>query len=64
MNNVFNDFSVGVKFDLKGSVTGRTKLPEGKKLETLTEDELKTALKDNDFRKLFKTIKLDERPKG
>jgi hypothetical protein len=26
MNNVFTDFAVGVKFDLKGSVQGRTKL--------------------------------------
>jgi len=26
MNNVFTDFATGVKFDLKGSVTGRTAL--------------------------------------
>lgn len=29
MNNVFTDFDVGIRFDLKGSVTGRTSLKLG-----------------------------------
>jgi len=29
MNNVFKDFNVGIRFDLKGSIAGRTLLEHG-----------------------------------
>lgn len=64
MNNVFTDFATGVKFDLKGSVTGRTALRDDQNLSTLSAKQLKTALKDNDFRKHLKVVKLDELPNG
>jgi 1-phosphatidylinositol-4-phosphate 5-kinase len=62
MNNVFTDFAVGVKFDLKGSSHGRSALRNGERIADLTEKQLKTALKDNDFRTQIKVIKLDEKP--
>lgn len=62
MNNVFTDFAVGIKFDLKGSSHNRNGMRPGQKIEDLTEKQLKTALKDNDFRTHIKTIKLDEKP--
>lgn len=36
MNNLFTDFAVGVKFDLKGSTQGRNQLRDGKKIEKMT----------------------------
>ena len=49
MNNVFKDFKVGIRFDLKGSSTGRTQLKKGESPYDEKRD-FKTALKDNDFR--------------
>lgn len=36
MNNVFIDFDVGIRFDLKGSIQGRTSLKKGENLTNLT----------------------------
>lgn len=62
MNNVFIDYDVGLRFDLKGSVHGRTAIIDGQNLNQLTPKQRKTALKDNDFRTHIKEINLDERP--
>jgi 1-phosphatidylinositol-4-phosphate 5-kinase len=57
MNNVFKDFNVGIRFDLKGSSHGRTDLKEN---ETPYEEgrDKKVALKDNDFNKHFGTLQI------
>jgi hypothetical protein len=55
MNNVFKDFKVGVRFDLKGSVAGRTQLKKGEKPYDKGRDQ-KVALKDNDFREHFEKL--------
>lgn len=60
MNNVFKDFEVGVRFDLKGSTTGRNLLSPKQDLDYVEENNIKTALKCNDFRRLMKQIILDE----
>ena len=60
MNNVFKDFEVGVRFDLKGSTTGRNLLTPKQDLDYVEENNIKTALKCNDFRRLMKQIILDE----
>lgn len=36
MNNLFTDFAVGVKFDLKGSTQGRDHLQQGQSIESLS----------------------------
>eukprot|EP00347_Sterkiella_histriomuscorum_P008734 403343955 len=48
MNNVFRDFDVGIRFDLKGSTQGRRTLKPDEPLSN-AESDLKTALKDLDF---------------
>jgi hypothetical protein len=48
MDNLFKSFSVDIRFDLKGSVTGRTRLRAGISLDDYAN--ITTALKDNDFR--------------
>ena len=60
MNNVFKDFDVGVRYDLKGSITGRNYLAADKDLAYVKAQGIKTALKCNDFRRLQKKIILDE----
>ena len=60
MNNVFKDFEVGVRYDLKGSTTGRNYLNPQQGLEYVEQNNIKTALKCNDFRRLMKQIILDE----
>jgi len=60
MNNVFKDFDVGVRYDLKGSVTGRDFLKPDQSLTYVAANDIKTALKCNDFRRLQKKIILDE----
>ena len=60
MNNVFKDFDVGVRFDLKGSVHGREHLPADKNIAYHIANDVKTALKDNDWRKHIGNLTLDE----
>ena len=50
MNNVFKyqDFDIGVRFDLKGSSVDRTHLPDGTSIAD--HKDVTIALKDNDFR--------------
>ena len=60
MNNVFKDFDVGVRYDLKGSITGRDFLKPDQGLSYVAANDIKTALKCNDFRRLQKKIILDE----
>jgi len=60
MNNVFKDFDVGVRYDLKGSVTGRDLLAPDQDLNYVAAKGIKTALKCNDFRRLQRQIILDE----
>ena len=48
MDNLFKTFDVGIRFDLKGSSQGRTRLKAG---QTLTGNrDITVSLKDNDFR--------------
>ena len=49
MNNIFKDFTVGNRWDLKGSSQGRTYLKNGKTMDESTRN-IQTAMKDNDFR--------------
>jgi hypothetical protein len=56
MGNIFKDFTVGIRYDLKGSTQGRTFLREGQNPKD--RKDLKTALKDNDFIKHVRHIKL------
>lgn len=60
MNNVFKDFDVGVRFDLKGSQHGREELAPGQGIEDHIINNVKTALKDNDWREHVKQVTLDE----
>lgn len=63
MNNIFKEFNVGIRFDLKGSFTGRNLIKEDQKFENWEADHGKTALKDNDFRAHYQSIvNLDESP--
>jgi len=55
MNNVFKDFKVGNRFDLKGSSAGREAL---KGTEMKPEDLQGIAMKDNDFKKYYKNLNL------
>lgn len=61
LNNLFTDFAVGMKFDLKGSTHGRDQLRANQSINDLTPKELKTALKCNDFRNHMRQVKLDEK---
>mmetsp|Transcript_90396 Transcript_90396/g.124829 ORF Transcript_90396/g.124829 Transcript_90396/m.124829 type:complete len:122 (+) Transcript_90396:53-418(+) len=60
MSNLFKDYKVGLKFDLKGSYQGRQCLRSGQSLfdENVSH---KIAYKDNDFRKDIKKICFTER---
>ena len=54
MNNIFVDFKVGLRFDLKGSTNNRTVLKGDMKPEDLGP----IAMKDNDFKKYYKNLNL------
>jgi hypothetical protein len=55
MNNLFKDYEVGDRFDLKGSTVGRRTLKEDINLNDERRDK-KIALKDLDFIDHFKKI--------
>ena len=57
MNNVFRDFDVGARFDLKGSKQSRKVLKEGQTLNS-KDINLKIALKDVDFIETTKKLEL------
>lgn len=54
MENIFKKYSVGLRYDLKGSTQGRTRLRPNEDLRN--RKDLKIALKDNDFIKFEKAI--------
>jgi len=56
MDNIFKNFDVGLRFDLKGSTRNRTRLEHGVKPESEGLD-LGISLKCNDFRDHFGTLK-------
>ena len=60
MNNIFVDFKVGLRFDLKGSVNNRTVL----KGEMKPTDLGPIAMKDNDFRIHMGSINLYDKNQG
>ena len=60
MNNIFKDFTVGNRWDLKGSSQGRTYLKNGKTMDENTRN-VQIAMKDNDFRNCIGQIRLTER---
>ena len=60
MNNIFVDFKVGLRFDLKGSVNNRTVL----KGEMKPTDLGPIAMKDNDFRIHMGSINLFDKNQG
>ena len=62
MDNIFVNFDVGLRFDLKGSTRNRTRLLE---TETPKGDgrDLGTSLKCEDFRKHFGDLKFKEQMK-
>jgi len=64
MDNLFKNFQIGIRFDLKGSVTGRSTLKAGQDLNTIRDTSI--ALKDNDFRKFMPKLDLVEQilPRG
>ena len=58
MDNLFKTFDVGIRFDLKGSSQGRTRLKAG---QTLTGNrDITVSLKDNDFRIHMQRIQFKE----
>ena len=64
MENLFKNFDVGTRFDLKGSSAGRETLKNEKTMED--ERDITVSLKDNDFRKYVQKLKIVEQliPKG
>jgi len=60
MNNVFKDFKVGTRFDLKGSTAKRSVLKENER----PFDYEGVALKDNDFTKHYGNLQLIDPSKG
>lgn len=64
MENLFKNFQIGVRFDLKGSVTGRSTLRPGQNMESQRDQSV--ALKDNDFRSFMTKLELVEQilPRG
>lgn len=48
MDNLFKEFDVGIRFDMKGSTAQRTRLKAGQSLNGGRD--ITVALKDNDFR--------------
>ena len=60
MNNIFVDFKVGLRWDLKGSTNNRDVLKKDMKPEDLGP----VAMKDNDFRNHMGSIKLYDKNQG
>jgi hypothetical protein len=60
MGNIFQQFQVGLRYDLKGSTHGRTLLAQNK--GPRDRSDLKTAMKDNDYIKHVKHITFVEEP--
>ena len=56
MNNIFGDFQVGNRWDLKGSSQGRGYLKNGRTMDPNTRN-VQIAMKDNDFRTFIKNLK-------
>lgn len=59
MDNLFKDFEVGTRFDLKGSISNRTRL-KGEAVFDAPERDLGISLKDNDYRKFVKQLSFGE----
>lgn len=58
MGNIFKDFEIGLRYDLKGSTAGRQLLKED---QTPKDNKnVKTAMKDNDFTKHIKRIEFED----
>lgn len=64
MENLFKGFSIGTRFDLKGSSAGRAVLKAGQNMESVRD--VTVSLKDNDFRNHMPKLKIVEQilPKG
>ena len=60
MNNIFKDFTVGNRWDLKGSTQGRTYLKNGRTFDESTRD-IQIAMKDNDYKLEIGKLKFVER---
>lgn len=60
MNNIFGDFDVGNRFDLKGSTIGRRTIKEerGMRYDDISGRDIKQALKDLDFIKYVGKLQL------
>ena len=58
MENLFKNFEVGTRFDLKGSSAGRETLKNGMGIDD--ERDISISLKDNDFRKHMPKLKIVE----
>ena len=66
MNNVFKfkDFDIGVRYDLKGSSQSRELLRANQDISEHVAKKVKTALKDNDFRRFTEKITFNESGSG
>ena len=66
MNNVFKfkDFDIGVRYDLKGSSQSRELLRTNQNISDHVKKKVKTALKDNDFRRFTRQITFNESGSG
>lgn len=64
MENLFKNFQIGTRFDLKGSSAGRNTLKGG--MTITSQRDVTIALKDNDFRQFMPKLKMVEQllPKG
>lgn len=58
MENLFKNFQIGTRFDLKGSSAGRQTLKGGMDLSSVRD--VTIALKDNDFRHFMPKLKIVE----
>lgn len=61
MDNLYKNFDVGIRFDLKGSHKSRTRLTEGQTM--YSGRDITVAMKDNDFRTHMKQINFVEQIK-
>lgn len=64
MENLFKNFQIGTRFDLKGSSAGRQTLKGD--MDMSSSRDVSIALKDNDFRHFMPKLKIVEQllPKG
>ena len=60
MGNLFKDWAVGDRYDMKGSTQGRTYLKNGRTYEDYSTRNKQVSMKDNDFRKHVKNIEFVE----